>query len=553
MQAKTRRTTRAKSIDRAPSDRVDVCVIGSGPAGALIAYTLAERGHDVVVLDAGKRFDPANRERRMEMALRPGHDFVDVWEMGGRRDRYTVSGDRFYQLNRTRVKGIGGSTLHWVGMTPRLHEKDFEMRSRYGLAADWPIDYADLRPYYAAAERELGVAGAEDNPFAPPREEPYPLPAFPPSHSDSIFADACEEIGIQMHSAPQARNSEAYDGRSQCAGYGTCMPVCPAGAKYSADVHVRKAEAAGARVVDRAAVQRLRHDESGEYVESAVYVTPAGETHAQRADAFAVCCGGVETPRLLLLSESDAHPDGLANSSGAVGRYFMEHPSVSTTAELDQDTRQHHIGFPTSESHQFYDHEEPRPGSFTLEFQNTAGSDVHGYDGGGGMGGILAPLYGAEWGDDLLETMRDRYGNTVAVSATAEQLPDAESRVTLDRSTSDEFGNPVPNIEWRVGSHAVETLEHALSIHRNIVDRIDGTITGQTDPRTPGTVAHHLGTTRMGDDPDESVVNARLRTHDVRNLYLASGSVFVTGGAMPPTLTIAALSLKAADHIDSAL
>lgn len=170
--------------DRRPSERVDVCVIGAGPAGSLVANRLANRGYEVVVLEAGERFDFDDRLDRMERSIRPAHDPLSVWDMGGTRDAYASTGERFYPLNRARVKGVGGSTLHWQGMVMRLHEADFEVQSRYGVGSDWPISYDDLQPYYAEAERALGIAGATDNPFAPPREEPYPMPAFPPSYSD---------------------------------------------------------------------------------------------------------------------------------------------------------------------------------------------------------------------------------------------------------------------------------------------------------------------------------------------------------------------------------
>lgn len=537
--------TAGATVDRSPSARVDVCVIGSGPAGALAAYSLASDGHDVVIIEAGERFEPepSDRRHRMEKFLRPPYDWADVWNMGGQRDAYTSSGPLHYPLNTTRVKGVGGTSLHWLGLVPRLHEKDFEMASRYGLGVDWPIDYEDVQPYYATAEQAMGVAGGTDNPFAPPRAEPFPLEPFPPSHSDTRFEDACETLDIELHSIPNARNSEPYDDRSRCIGYGTCDPVCPSGAKYTADVHVRKAETEGARVIDRVPVQRLEHDSTGETVEAAVYATPDGATHRQEARAFVVACGAIETPRLLLLSTSEQYPDGLANSSGVVGHYLMEHPFAGTFAVAADPTRQGHIGFMTSESHQFYDHDEPAPGSMKLEFLNDAGPDP-----------VELALDDGGWGDDLLTHVRRRYGSELAIGALVEQLPAYENRVTLDHDRTDDHGNPVPDIHWDVGDHAIETMRRAHDIQRRIYLAMDDVrITGRTDPRDPGVARHPMGTTRMGEDPDESVVNARLRAHDLDNLYVASSSVFPTGGAMNPTLTIAALALKAADHIDTAL
>ncbi|WP_135854515.1 GMC family oxidoreductase [Halorussus salinus] len=538
--------------DRTPSEGADVCIVGAGPAGALAAHRLAEEGHDVVILEAGERFDFEDRQRRMERAIRPAHGPLSVWEMGGERDRFSSAGEWFYPLNAARVKGVGGTTLHWQGMVMRFHEEDF---------ASWPIDYDDLRPYYAEAERALGVAGAADNPYAPPRDEPYPLPAFPPSYSDSIFAEACERLGVTMHSVPNARNSEGYDDRSACVGYGTCKPVCPSGAKYSADHHVEKAEESGVRVVTRAPVQRLEHDDAGERVTAAVYATPDGETHRQAAREFVLAAGGVEIPRLLLLSKSEEYPDGLANSSGAVGRYFMDHLFAGSGGTLDTETRQNHVGFITSECHQFYDDptrgtegsaggvpewsgekEEPKPDSIKLEFLNYAGPSP-----------VEMALTGEEFGDDLLDTLREGYGNSIAMGGLVGQRPRKENRITLDSSTTDDHGNPVPEIHWRVDARTKSSLRRANEIQHRILDELGVDVSWTVGPESTGPAFHHMGTTRMGSNSEESVVNAQLRTHDLANLSVASSSVFRTSGALNPTLTIAALSLKMADHVDERL
>jgi len=526
--------------DRSPSSRVDVCVVGAGPAGALVAHRLAEAGHDVVVLEAGPRFDADDRRERMERAIRPG-DPRDVWDMGGERDAYSTAGERDYPLAPARVKGVGGSTLHWQGMVMRLHESDFERRSRDGVGADWPIDYADLRAYYAAAERAMGVAGADDNPFAPPRAAPFPMPAFEPSYSDAIFAEACESLGIATHSVPNARNSEAYGGRSACVGYGTCQPVCPSGAKYDAAVHARRAEAAGARVVDRAPVQRLVHDGAGDRVEAAVYATPDGEFR-QEARQFVVAAGGVETPRLLLLSRSEQYPDGLANSSGAVGRYFMDHLFAGAGGRLGEPTRQNHVGFNTTESHQFYDNDIEGVGPIKLEFLNYAGPSP-----------VEMALTADEWGDGLLGTLRGAYGDHLAVGGLVGQLPRADNRVELDPEATDDHGNPVPRIRWSLDDRTRRTIREANRIQRGILAETGATVEWTVGPESTGPAFHHMGTTRMGTDPADSVVRPDLRTHDLANLWVSGSSAFVTSGAMNPTLTIAALALRLADRLDAEL
>lgn len=558
-------------VDRTPSERVDVCIVGAGPAGALVAYKLANRGHDVVVLESGKRFDLDTRILRMKRSIRPAYDPPEVWDMDGPRDKFSSSGEIFYPLNRLRVKGIGGSTLHWGGRVGRLHEKDFEMNSRYGLASDWPIDYFDLKPYYAEAEQEMGVAGAEDNPFAPSRDQSFPMEAFSQSYSDSLFAAACEELDITTHSVPQARNSEQYQGRGECVGYGTCAPVCPSGAKYSADVHIRKAISEGTRVIDRASVQRLEHDSSGEAITAAVYKTPDGGTHRQAARQFVLAAGGVEIPRLLLLSKSSTHPDGLANSSGMVGKFFMESPYAYLTGQLDCSTRQNLIGFGTMESHQYYTHKESTPGSFKIEFGNNSGPtpaqlalsqrtplrDM--------MDTMRQPLStdqwadqlennsDIEWGDELLSTIQSQFGNYFTISAEIEQLPREENRITLDRSKTDKYGNPVPDVSWNRDPHAERTIEQAFEVIESIVDHLDAEVMNKRKSVYRRGAGHQSGTTRMGADPKRSVVDPQLLAHDLTNLYLVSSSTFVTSGAMQPTLTIAALALRAADHLDSRL
>jgi len=545
--------------DRTPKDRVDVCVIGAGPAGALVADRLAGAGHDIVVLEAGPRFDPDERTARQERALRSTHGPHSVWEMGGPRDAFASSGERFYPLNAARVKGVGGTTLHWEGMVMRLHETDFD--GTHGRP--WPIDYADLQSSYAAAERAFGVAGADDNPFAPPRDEPFPMAAFPPSHSDTILAEACESLGITTHSVPNARNSEAYDGRSACVGYGTCRPVCPSGAKYDATVHVGRAKREGARVIDRAPVQHLETGEGGDRIEAAVYATPDRTTHRQRAHQFVLAAGGVEIPRLLLLSRSDSHPDGLANSSGLVGRYFTEHLFAGAGGILDRPTRQHHVTFQTTESHQFYDRGgersepsdrasgEERPSSryrrsvlapIKLELRNEAGPTPAGI-----------ALDAETFGDDLLESIRESYGSHVAVGGLVGQEPNPGNRITLDTSRTDDHGIPVPDVQWSLSERDRRTIERANEHQHAILEAAGAEIEWTVGPDDAGPAYHHMGTTRMGTDPDESVVDPHCRTHDLDNCWIASSSVFVTPGAMNPTLTIAALALRIADDLKETL
>ena len=542
--------------DRTSAASADVCVLGSGLAGTFLTYSLASRGHDVVVLEAGKRFDFEEEGRtaeQLERALRMDVSDADTWEMSESRDAFThdTPAPIPFDLNERRVKAVGGTSLAWNGTVMRFPEKDFEMHTRYGVATDWPISYADLRPYYAQAEQELGVAG-EEGPMSPPREEPFPMEAFPLSEPDELYVEACERLGINIQPIPHARNTVEYDGRSVCEGYGTCSPFCPTGARYDASVHIERAEAEGVRIIDRAPVQRLEHDGDGEQVTAAVYATPDGEEHRQEADHFVVACGPVETPRLLLLSASEQYPDGLANTSGAVGRYFQAKTYINTRARRDEPIQPTQTGFDTTMSYEFYEPEDASIASTWVVFRNDDPIPI--------IERALTPdqfteVLGNPWGDDLLGQLRnaDPAGfSNLRISSYLEPLPDADNRVTLDDSTTDTYGNPVPRVEFEFDERSRETVEYALENHRKIFDVMDAEVVTEDDSLTRLS-ADHKGTTRMGDDPDESVVNAEGRTHDLGNLWIAGPSVFPTGGAVEPGLTVVALALKTADHLHETL
>lgn len=545
-----------KQNNREPVERADVCIVGGGIAGGLIADTLTKEGHEVVILEAGPWMDDERLQDRMERALRPEHSSEEIWKQGldRDRDRYTqsVPSRLGVELNRNRLKAVGGTTLHWAAHVPRMLEKDFNMQSRYGLATDWPMEYSDLQPYYAWAEREIGVAGGADNPFLPRDEDP-PMPAHPMSTTDRLYQEVCEELGIETHSNPLAINSESYDSRTQCLGFSTCSPVCPSRAKYTGDIHVRKAQDNGATIIDRAPVKRIEHDNLGNTAAAVVYETPQGAEHRQYADQFVLACGGIETPRLLLLSDSLQYPDGLANTSGRVGNHLHFECTVAVDAQFDGPTNDQPVGFLTTVSEQFYDHDQPTPGSYRLRFRNADPQSPLSVA-LGARSPLTEPFKGTPWGDELLEQMEHATENRrLRVDAQVEMLPHRENTLTLSDTETDSLGKPTPHISVDIGDHVIQTGHAALEKIETILTTLGATITDRSDPRNQTLQYHHKGTTRMGSDPDNSVVNSSLRTHDLQNLWIASSSVFPTGGAVNPTLTIAALALYAAENIDGHL
>ena len=515
----------------------DVCIVGAGAAGGIMALELGRRGIRVVVLESGPRHDFAQRGAYVRRYLR--HE--DPWRsrLPG-QDVNTGSGRLRYNLEGRRVRGVGGSTLHWEGYTLRFTESDFRVRSLHGVADDWPISYVDLEPYYARAETALGVAGVPDDPWASPRSTAFPLPAFPFSHSDGIFAGACRTLDIGFHHLPQARNSIPYGGRARCQGCSTCQ-VCPTGAKASIDLtHVPAAEATGnVRILSEATVLRLESDRSGE-VTSAVYAQPDRVERRLSARVFVLAAGAVENPRLLLLSKSSEFPDGLANRSGLVGAFFMSHPGIEVTGRVKENVYPYRIGFSTAMSRQFATAGN-RAGraAFLLEFLNSAGPTPEG----------LAVTSGLT-GEALREHVRSEFGRRLGIRIYCEQLPDRANMVSLNPRVRDYFGTPVPHIGYLVGRYERDGLDEAKRVAEKILQTL-----GATDIQSPGLsmAAHQMGTHRMGTDREMSVVDPNLRAHDVPNLYLVGGGCFVTATSSPPTLTIAALAIRAAEHIVSRL
>ncbi|MFO7713629.1 GMC family oxidoreductase N-terminal domain-containing protein, partial [Desulfosarcina sp.] len=317
----------------ASRQKADVCIIGSGAGGGVVAKELAEQGLSVVVLEAGRRLDPL----RDYSSARQDWELMDGYNKGlftvSSLEMHTVGnpeGVRFRRPNE--VHGLGGGTLRYLAYAPRLRPDDFRVYTDDGVAADWPITYDDLVPYYQRVEAELGVSGLAGDPWTP-KVAPYPNPPFPNSYANKIIARGCTKLGITVWPTPMARLSRYFDGRPRCIQCGQCSVGCMSRAKSSIDVtYIAKAEATGnAEIRTQCVAAEIKVDAGGK-AHSVVYFDKDGVEHEQEARVVVVSAGSIQSPRLLLNSSSAAFPDGLANRSGTVGKYFMQHLGVYSTA-----------------------------------------------------------------------------------------------------------------------------------------------------------------------------------------------------------------------------
>ncbi len=521
---------------------VDVVVVGCGAGGGVVAKELGEAGASVVVLEAGPRLVPGVDYRTHERAFELQAPAVLAPDPA--RDRYTwASPDRF---DYTRIKGVGGSTLGYLAVVPRLHPSDFRVRGEDGVADDWPITYEDLEPYYTEVEYELGVSGpdgADASPFQPPRSAPYPTPPHELNLASLVIKRGADRLGLHLTRDPLAVPTKPWHGRPACLRAGACNLGCAAEAKSSIDVtYVRKAERTGrVEIRPRAMAREITVGADGR-ARSVIYLDAEGREHEVAGRAIVLAGNAVETPRLLLLSRSSRFPAGLANSSGLVGRYFMEHLAVVAYGVFP-DRVDPWRGVPSGGSLQDFYATDPRNGfarGFTIEVNCSNQWPLS-----------VARLIGG-WGAPHKRRMREVFAHLIGLATVGEQLPDRRSRVALDPVVKDCFGLPVPRLLHRLGANDRAMIAAIRRRLRELLEAAGAVEIWEPEYRR-GWSAHYLGTCRMGRDPRTSVVDPWGRCHDVPNLFIADGSIFVTGGAVNPALTIMALAMRIAAGMVSRL
>ena len=537
-------------------EEVDFAVIGSGSAGGILAKELSTAGFTVVVLEQGpyrKASDFTHDELSVlvRAELHGGNNDIHGQTF---RDDESKTADLPHTPPVRYARTVGGSSVHFTANFWRLRPVDFRERSLLGPIsgtnfADWPITYEELEPYYTKVDWEIGVSGAP-GPFDAPRSKPFPMPPMPIKSSGVLLERGAAKLGLHAQPEPHAILSQPHNGRAACTSCGYCMWFgCEVGAKSSTlAAMIPLAEASGnCEIRPLSVVIRIDTDEQ-DRANQVVYLDAEGNEQAQKAKAVVLSANGAESARLLLMSASAQHPDGLANSSGFVGRNLM-HNAHSLVNSVFEHPLNDYKGVQVSRIiHDFYDSDETR-----------------GFYGGGGIDArplwsttpILHALEGRDpgvprWGKAFKDTMAHDFMRQMSIVASTTSLALDSNNITLDPESKDAWGRPAIRETYR--DHP-DDLAIAAFLEDRCAELADAA--GATKawrfgihPTTGG--EHLLGTCRMGDDPKTSVVDNKHRSHDMPNLFICDGSSMVTSGRGQPTMTIMALAFRAADHIKAA-
>ncbi len=500
-----------------------VCIIGSGAGGGTLGNELAQKGIKVVILEAGARNEI--------------QDFVNnEWESFAQlawSDMRTTSGSwrvarDFPNLPAWIVKSVGGSTVHWAGASLRFEDHEFKTRTTYGALPganllDWPITLAELEPYYAKAEYKMGVTRTNG------------IPGLPGNNNFKVMQAGATKIGYkEVHTGRMAINSQPRDGRGSCQQIGFCFQGCKSGAKWSTlYTEIPKGEATGnLEVRPGSMVAKIEHDDSGK-VTGVVYFDADGAMQRQKARVVAVAGNSIESPRLLLNSASAKYPDGLANSSGQVGRNYMRHMTGNVYGIFDRPVHMYRgttmAGIIRDEAR--HDTKRGFVGGYELETVSL------------GVPFMAAFADPGAWGRSFTSVMDD-YTHMAGMWIIGEDMARETNRITLDPNAKDTHGLPVASVHFDDHDNDIAMRNHAIQQGGAVYQAVGAT---RIIPTPPYPSTHNMGTNRMSARAQDGVVNKFGQTHDIKNLFVSDGSQFTSGAACNPTLTIVSLAIRQAD------
>ncbi|WP_433618100.1 GMC family oxidoreductase [Dactylosporangium sp. CA-139114] len=526
------------------NEMADVLIVGAGASGGVAAKHLAEAGYKVVVLEQGNWVDrselPGNKPEFALLSAKQWHPDPNV---RGKKDDYPVDNSES-DVPMWMYGGVGGSSILYAACWSRALPSDFRVRTLDGVADDWPISYEELEPFYNLMDVEMGVSGLAGNPTYPAGYNP-PLPPFPINKTGRKAAEGMNKLGWHWWPGYDSIPSNApHHSQAQCVRYGICRMGCPSGAKGSTDVtHFPAAMRAGAKVISGARVAQVTTNERG-LADGAVYIKD-GQEYFQPASLVILSSNAIGTARLLLMSASNRHPDGLGNSSGLVGKRLMVHP-YATSVGIYEEQLDDWVG-PSQyiESMQFYETEASRgfvrgckwllmPSDSPLQTVSrwTTGEGVRDEE---------------FWGDQFAVKMRQAVGHLLEWAVVPEDLPEETNYVSLSPDLKDSDGLPAPKIHYRTSENTHKMLDFNLARTLEAHQAAGAVRTWVTERnRTSG---HIMGTAKMGNDPENSVVDKYCRSHDVPNLFVIDGSVFPTSTGVNITATICANAKRVVTYI----
>jgi choline dehydrogenase-like flavoprotein len=512
------------------NEKTQVVIVGGGASGLLLAAKLSEAGKKVVVLEQG----PAFQLKDLTSS--------EIW---GRRLKaggppVISEGQSPVPYNFNSGWGVGGATLHHFATWLRLHPEDFHMKSLYGRGLDWPISYDDLRPYYDRIQHEVGISGDHVAEVWRPAADPYPMPPLKTFRHVHRLEEGFKKLGIRTAPVPAAINSVEYNGRKACIYDAWCHAGCPIGALANPQVtYLPKAIAAGAEVRSHCHVERVLMNASGERAIGVEYFDEQKQRQVQPADVVVLAAFAAHNPRILLNSATDKHPDGLANSSGLLGRYIVTHQMATMWAMFDEDV-ENYLGVSGALTMSQDDYKKDRRKEAFGSYMWLIGvaqkpNDILGF----------ANSHVNTFGPALHDYMKRAARGLTKLQTQNEETPNPENRVTLaDRK--DEYGYPLARITHSIDDEATKLFNYQVALGKRIMQ---ATRAKESWAAPNLAFAHMCGGTVMGKTPADSVTDSYGRTHDVGNLFIAGTGVFPTEGAVNPTFTLHAVTLRAADYM----